>query len=396
MKKIILYVHQSADLYGSDRVLLALVSKLDKERFLPIVLLPVDGPLRNELEAAGIEYHVIAITRLARATLSVRGLLRLPNDLFHSLRAINRVLAGRKVSLVHTNTLAVLSAPLWARWYRIPHVWHVHEIIVHPVFVRKAYSYLLNCFADCIICVSHATKASLVQDQPALANKIEVAWNGLERNSVVDETAVRLYREQLSVVSGEVLVALVGRINRWKGQAILVEAANLLWQQDVRNVRYLVVGSAPEGQAHFLNELQYSIAQSPAKENFILQGFTSNLWTVWDSCDIAVIPSTEPEPFGMVALEAMASAKPVIAADHGGLTEIVMQGVTGLLVPPANALALADAIKVLASDAALRNKMGNAGELRYQREFTLNRYIVNIIHVYESVDSSFKLSSTKF
>lgn len=382
MKKIILYVHQSADLYGSDRVLLALVSKLDKERFLPIVLLPVDGPLRNELEAAGIECHVIVITRLARATLTVRGLLRLPNDLFHSLRAISGVLKGRKVDLVHSNTLAVLSGPLWARWHRVPHVWHVHEIIVKPVFVRKAYSYLLNWFADCIICVSHATKANLVQDQPALAKKIEVVWNGLERNQAVDTHAVSAYREQLAVAENEVLVVLVGRINRWKGQTLLVEAANLLWQQNLRNVRYLVVGGAPEGQAHFLNELQYSIAQSPAKEKFVLQGFTSDLWTVWDSCDIAVIPSTEPEPFGMVALEAMAAAKPIIAAKHGGLAEIVVGGKTGLLFAPSNAVALGEAIKQLAADAPLRKIMGDAGQARYSNEFTLNRHVENMTKIY--------------
>lgn len=382
MKKTILYVHQSADLYGSDRVLLALVSKLDKEKFLPIVLLPVDGPLRNELEAAGIECHVIVITRLARATLTVRGLLRLPNDLFHSLRAISGVLKGRKVDLVHSNTLAVLSGPLWARWHRVPHVWHVHEIIVKPVFVRKAYSYLLNWFADCIICVSHATKANLVQDQPALAKKIEVVWNGLERSSAVDAHAVRIYREQLKVGEGDVLVALVGRINRWKGQTLLVEAASLLWEQKVRNIRYLFVGSAPDGQGHFLEELQHGINQSPAQAVFTVQGFTNSLSTVWDACDIAVIPSTEPEPFGMVALEAMAAAKPIVAANHGGLAEILITDETGFLVAPNNVFELAVAIKQLAADAQLRKKMGDAGQTRYSEEFTLNRYVENMTKIY--------------
>jgi len=205
----------------------------------------------------------------------------------------------------------------------------VHEIIINPKFVRKAYVFLLSWFADHIICVSQATKANLVQDMPGLANKIKVVWNGLERTSPVDRNQVVAYRKQLAVAESDVLIVLVGRINRLKGQVILVEAASLLWQQGVRNIRYLLVGSPPHGQEHFLSTLQLAIEKSPAKSAFILQGFTNNLWTVWDACDVAVIPSTEPESFGLVAIEAMAAAKPVIASNHGGLTEIIVAGETG-------------------------------------------------------------------
>lgn len=385
MKKIILFVHQSADLYGSDRVLLALVSKLDREEFLPIVLLPVDGPLVAELGAAGVECHVLAISRLSRATLSLRGLLGLPANLIGSLRAINRVLNGRHVDLVHSNTLAVLSGAIWARWHRVPHVWHVHEIILNPKFVRKVYALLLNWFADCIICVSHATKENLLQDKPALASKIQVVWNGLARDTSVDVVEVRQYQHSVGMRDGEVLVALVGRINRWKGQTLLVEAAGILWQQGVRNLRFVIVGSVVPGQEHFLIALQQAISESPARQCFVLQPFAQDVWPIWDACDLAVIPSTEPEPFGMVALEAMAASKPVIAANHGGLTEIVVQGVTGLLVPPGDAAALADAIKRLAADVKLRRQMGEAGLLRYRREFTLDCYVENMVKVYEQI-----------
>lgn len=385
MKKIILFVHQSADLYGSDRVLLALVSKLNREEFLPIVLLPVDGPLVAEFGAAGVEYHVLPISRLSRATLSLRGLLGLPANLIGSLRAINRVLNGRHVDLVHSNTLAVLSGALWARWHRVPHVWHVHEIILNPKFVRKVYALLLNWFADCIICVSHATKENLLQDKPALASKIQVVWNGLARDTSVDVVEVRQYQHSVGMRDGEVLVALVGRINRWKGQTLLVEAAGILWQQGVRNLRFVIVGSVVPGQEHFLIALQQAISESPARQCFVLQPFAQDVWPIWDACDLAVIPSTEPEPFGMVALEAMAASKPVIAANHGGLAEIVVQSETGLLVPPSDATALADAIKRLAADVKLRRQMGEAGLLRYRREFTLDCYVENMVKVYEQI-----------
>ena len=385
MKKIILFVHQSADLYGSDRVLLALVAKLDREKFLPIVLLPVQGPLLYELSAAGIEFHVLPITRLSRAILSFRGLLGLPANLIKSIRAFNGVLSGRQVDLVHSNTLAVLSGAIWARWHRVPHVWHVHEIILRPKLVRKVYAQLLDWFADAIICISSATKQNLVEDKPALARKIQVVWNGLARDTNKYVDAVRQYRDALGMKDEEVLVALIGRINRWKGQHLLVEAAGLLWQQGICNVKFLIVGSVPTGQEHFLNALREAVSGSPARQCLVLQSFTHDVWPIWDACDIAVIPSTDPEPFGMVALEAMASSKPIVAANHGGLSEIVVHGETGLLVSPGDALALAEAIKKLSTDSALRLEMGHAGLLRYQREFTLDRYVANISSVYATL-----------
>jgi glycosyltransferase involved in cell wall biosynthesis len=385
VKKYILFVHQSADLYGSDKVLLALVTALDREKYVPIVLLPVDGPLVAKLAAAKVEYHVLPITCLSRAILSLRGLLRLPVNLIKSIRAINRVLKARHVDLIHSNTLAVLSGAIWAHWYHVPHVWHVHEIIQHPKFVRKIYALLLSWFADCIICISQATKENLLQDKPALASKIQVVWNGLAHNSNMDVDAVRRYRHSVGMRDGEVLVVLVGRINRWKGQNQLVEAAGQLWQQGICQVRFLIVGSAPDGQQHFLHTLLHVVNNSPAKQCIVLQSFTQDVSLIWDACDIAVIPSTEPEPFGMVALEAMAASKPIIAANHGGLAEIVVQGETGLLVPPGDASALAEAIKRLATDVNLRRQMGESGLIRYRSEFTLARHVEGMTKLYEQI-----------
>lgn len=382
MKKTILFVHQSAEMYGSDKVLLALVAGLDTNQYYPIVLLPTTGPLELELKEVGVECHVLSITRLSRATLSFLGLLNLPFSLIRSVKAFDLALKGKKIDLVHSNTLAVLSGLAWARWHRVPHVWHVHEIILRPKIVRKIYARLLSWFADCVVCISHATEANLLQDNPKLSNKIRVVWNGLTRQTGVDVEAVHIYRANLGIRDDEVLIALVGRINRWKGQGLLVQAVEQLWHQGVHNLKIVIVGSAPDGQSHFLDDLQKTINDSPARQCFILQKFTSDVWTVWDACDIAVIPSTEPEPFGMVALEAMVSKKPVVAANHGGLAEIVIDNETGFLVPPVNAAELANAIKRLAQDASLRQKMGQDGYLRYLQEFTLERYVDNMSKVY--------------
>jgi len=381
----ILFLHQSADLYGSDKVLLAIVSRLKGSRFHPIVVVPVDGPLVGELRRAGVECHVVPLTRLSRGIMSARGLLGIPGEMAHSFREIDTLLQGRPVSLLHSNTLAILTGALWARQRRVPHVWHVHEIIVHPRFVKIIYGYLLKWFADRIVCISQATQANLVEDQPSLQSRCRLVWNGLCRSGKTNLAAISAYRKSLQVERNEVLLALVGRINRWKGQLLLVEAAGLLWQRGVRDFRIAIVGSVVPGQEHFLHSLERAIAVSPAAARISVQSFTSEVWAVWDSCDIAVIPSTEPEPFGMVALEAMSAGKPVVAADHGGLTEIVVPGQTGWLVPPCDASALADALQQAITDPALRQRMGQAGLARYLAEFTLGRQMHDLVAVYDEL-----------
>lgn len=383
MIKNILFVHQSADLYGSDRVLLALVKKLDRTKFHPIVLLPVEGPLIGELVKAGIEYHVLPITRVARSTLSIKGLLALPANLIKSFRAVSRAMKNRDVHIVHSNTLAVLTGAIWAWWHHVPHVWHVHEIVVNPIIVRRAYTQLLSWFSDRIVCVSNATKQNLMLEKPALGKKISVVWNGLARESEIDTEAAKQLRNEIGAKDGDVVVALVGRMNRWKGHQLLVSAADALWHEGVRDIRFIFVGSVVPGQEHFLRALEQRIARSEAKNFFKILPFTSNVWPIWDACDIAVVPSTEPEPFGMVALEAMAASRPVIAANHGGLSEIVIPEETGFLVTPGSVTELAEAIKKLAEDPQLRAQMGRQGFLRYQAEFTLNRYVEKMIGVYE-------------
>jgi glycosyltransferase involved in cell wall biosynthesis len=110
--------------------------------------------------------------------------------------------------------------------------------------------------------------------------------------------------------------------------------------------------------------------------------FTDSIWDIWAAADIAVVPSTEPEAFGLVALEAMAARKPVLAADHGGLPEIVKDGVTGLLVPPNDAVALSAAMRRLIELPALREELGTNGTLRFREDFTLGTFLRNMESVY--------------
>lgn len=381
----VLFVHQSADLYGSDRVLHTLVTGLTAYGYRPIVLLPVHGPLYDLLISSGVETYVIGLTTLRRTKLGLLGLLSLPFSLMASLIRIRRLVRGQQIRFIYSNTLAVLSGAVYAKLARITHVWHVHEIVIAPTSARKGFPMLLSLLADQVICNSRLTRQWLVGECPRLAKRILTIWNGVARPLPFDRAAATEFRRRVGATDHDLVVTLVGRINRWKGQSLLVEAAEILHATGFVNLRFAMIGGAPAGQEHFAQQLRGRIDQSPARESIVLLGYREDIWTIWDGSDIAVVPSVEPEPFGLVAIEAMAAGKPVIVAAHGGLLDIVEHQKSGLLVNPGDPQDLAAAIARLCEDRVLRQTLAHAGQCRQKTLFSIAGQIDETIRCLEKL-----------
>ena len=369
-EQIILFVHQSAEMYGSDKVLLYLVQGLHAGGdFHPIVVLPENGPLYVALLAAGIEVHIAAVAKISRSIMSPAGIFRLAQEVLKGVRGIDKVVGKRQIALVHSNTLAVLSGAIWAALRRKQHIWHVHEIILEPKLVSKGYPWLVRLLSDSVISNSTLTERWLLSGQASLTSKSIVVFNGLPNIAKPSEVAILAFRDRVGASADEVVVTLAGRINRWKGQELLVQAAAELQHRDkVTGFRFVIVGDAGPGLEHLLAQLQAQVMSFGLERYFTFLPFVDDVWPVWFGTDICVVPSTQPEPFGMVAIEAMAAAVPVIAAGHGGLLDIVVNDKTGQLFTPRSVTGLADALQRLGSNSSLRRSFGAAG-LNRQREF---------------------------
>jgi glycosyltransferase involved in cell wall biosynthesis len=376
----ILFIHQSADLYGSDRMLLNILDGLDPGRCERIVILPEDGPLAAALASRGIETHVADVAKIRRSMFTLRGVFTLAARLVASCKAITAAAAGRRVDIVHSNTLAVLGGAVWATTHRVRHVWHVHEILRRPRLLSSLFPWMLWLLADTVVANSHATARSLTSSLRPLARKTRVIPNGVAVPGAPRNPAPA-FRKTFNAAEGDVLVTLVGRINGWKGHQVLVRAFADLAPRFPR-LRLAMVGSAPSGQPEHREHLVRLVDTLPCKDAITLHEYTEDVAGVWAATDIAVVPSTEPEPFGLVAVEAMASGVPVVAANHGGLAEIVEHGVTGLLVAPGSADALADALARLVESPALREEMGRNGERRATDLFGLARFQAAFAAVY--------------
>lgn len=386
--KIILFVHQSSELYGSDKVLLFLAQglKLNSE-FHPVVLLPDAGPLYDVLLASNIEVHVGEVAKVSRAVFSPTGLIRLARQTLNAIRCLDMVVGERTVAVVHSNTLAVLSGAVWALWRRKKHLWHVHEIILSPKLVSKAFPYLVNHLSDRVMSNSTLTEQWLLSEQPSLASRSVVVFNGLPLVATPSEEAIRSFRESIGAETGDLVVTLAGRINRWKGQELLLEAASELKRRGrLGRLRFVIVGSVAPGLEYLPGQLKAQAASAGFDARCSFVPFIDDIWPVWFGTDIAVVASTEPEPFGMVAIEAMGAAVPVIAAGHGGLLDILVHNETGVFFTPRDSFALADAIDLLASDEALRVRLGQAGKKRQADLFSVDSQVDQTARIYREMD----------
>jgi glycosyltransferase involved in cell wall biosynthesis len=177
-------------------------------------------------------------------------------------------------------------------------------------------------------------------------------------------------RREFGVPADAPLVGIVGHIQDWKGQLLVAEAV-----ARVPAIRCLMVGGVHRQGAEYARRLQARIAQPDLAGRVILAGARDDVAACLDAMDVAIHASVRREPFGRVLIEAMALGRPLIAPREGGPRVIVADGETGLLVPPRDPNALADAIVALLRDPARRAAMGRAARARVDAVFDIRHHV---------------------
>lgn len=358
MNKNILIINQSAELYGADKAILELIENFPAG-YTPIVVLHEEGPLKKRLENQGVQVIHSSVIKVKRGIITPSYLLQLPFETIKSFSKIRKDLKGKKIHLIHSNATSVFIGAFYSFFFRIPHIWHVHEIIEKPVRVAKLYPRIINFFSDKVIFNSKATENHFISLLPKIAKKGIVIYNGLKRNipfSSEDEKSL-IRKETFKGDDSSTIVTLIGRISEIKGQKIALTAihkiANLY-----PNIKLIIIGSYVKGKSHYFEEFIAQIDNYQLQDKVSIIDFTENIWPYYDASDIILMPSTEPESFGLVAAEGLLSKKNVIASNIGALPEIVIHEKTGLLFEPNNADDLASKIEFL-----LKNRNLQYGEI---------------------------------
>lgn len=358
----VLLVSNHGEIVGGGEIsLLALLQGLDRARWNPTTVVPMEGPVAARCRDLGFPAHVVPLPSLRRpggaAVRSVLGLRRLART--------------TGACLLHANgSRAGLYAGLAARLVRRPAIWHVRVADPEPLLDR-----LLVALARAVIVNSHAVALRFPWAPPG---KVRCVHNGVDLAWFAPRRPPPGLRAALGIPEGAPVVGSVGRFVPYKGYADLLEAARRV-QDALPGVHWILVG---DGELRGALEAGARDLALAAQTHFV--GWREDVPDLLALFDVFVLPS-HAEHFGRVLIEAMAMARPVVATDAGGVPEIVASGETGLLVPPAQPKALAEAILALLENPARAGHFGAAGRRRAEALFGLSAHVEAVAALYEEL-----------
>jgi glycosyltransferase involved in cell wall biosynthesis len=331
----VLIAHPSADLYGSDRVMLETVDALVAAGRRVVVTLPADGPLVQLIEARGARVELCLSPVLRKSALRPVGMVRLLLETARSLPASISLIRRSGAAVVLVNTVTI---PFWipvARLVRRPVICHVHEAEASASSVIKRALALPLLLANKLIVNSRFSLGVLTSSFARLGRKATVVLN-----AVAGPEQPTLAREGLD---GVVRLLYIGRLSPRKGPDVAIEAVNVLRTRGVRASLDLVGAPFP-GYEWFEQDLRDLVRRKDLGGAVTFHGFQSDVWPHLLSADVVVVPSVKDEPFGNTAVESVLSARPVVVSATSGLQEAVEGYGSAQQVRPADPHALADAI----------------------------------------------------
>jgi glycosyltransferase involved in cell wall biosynthesis len=363
---------------GSLTGILQLLARLDRTRFAPILVLFEDKPVVDELRASGIRVHVVSGPPAPRAdaaldprrgTRAVLRLLDLLRVVRPRARALRDVLRHERSNLVYlcNGVAANLDAAIAAATCGVPLVCHEKGFrrIGPPERAVSRWIDVSVGITDAVTAHHHA--------HGVRARRFVTIADGVDCTQFAPGGGAAVRRE-LGIPPAAPLVGIVGHVQEWKGQMLVAEAVA---QARVRypELRCLIVGGVHRQGEAYATALRERIAQPDLAGHVFLTGERRDVAACFDAMDAAIHASVTPEPFGRVLIEAMALARPVIAPREGGPTTIVVDRETGLLVPPRDPAAIADAIRQLLADPKRRLAMGRAARARVDAVFDMRHHV---------------------
>lgn len=355
---------------GGQAVLLALAGYLDRERYAVSVCAAAGGPLEEEVRKLGLAFHPA-------------GFSKKPAPGF--IRELARLLAAEKTDILHTHGgVAGLFGRRAARAARTPVVVHtlhgIHYLHYRNPLLRRAHIGLerfLSRTTTAVICVSEADLALARKYRLAPGDRLRLVRNGVAlfekyendaRLRVLDDLCVRLkFRTPV--------IGTVARLHRQKGVGHFIRAAEAVVRAKP-SATFVVVGGGPLEKS-----IREEIARRGLGDRIVLAGERADALDLMSAFDVFVLPSLW-EGLPLVLIEAAGLGKPIIATDIEGSREIISDGETGLLVPPADPAALAGAILRLLEDEDLRRRIAANARNRIPPAFSLKEMVARTERLY--------------
>ncbi len=363
----ILYTSLSGQMLGGgQRSLLLLLERLNRKKFNPFLVCPSEGGLVEKAERQGVEARIIKM-----------GRIKSPNVISTAATVIKlkKFIKDKNIDLIHTDSpRQAFYSGRAARPTGTPLIWHIR--VSTPE--KKSFEKFLFDRAHKVIAVSKAANQRF-QGFESAQEKVVVIYNGVDLTEFTPQPPDSQVREEFEIEKDWILIGTLGQLIPGKGQDIFLKAAAQVVKQTPK-VKFMIVGDGIKAYKQKLEDLSQDLGLS---QNVVFTGFREDIPRIMNLLDITVLPSTTHlEGLSRVIIEAMASAKPMIATNSGGNPEAVEDGTTGILVPPEDSGSLAESILDLIRDETKRNRMGEAGRKRAEKLFSIEKNISRIEKLY--------------
>ncbi|MFH0731638.1 MAG: glycosyltransferase [Candidatus Omnitrophota bacterium] len=380
MQTRILFIEAGSGSGGSAKILSMLLTHLNEEKFYPVVIAYSCGERIKELMRCGKEVIVKGPRDFGyseKNSAIIRYLCRTQFFLFSEIPYafwLVGLILRKKINYIHLNN------EIYA---------HIPAIIAGMITGRK------------VICQPHGIERLtfiervfgrfiyrfiMVSEAGAEGYARQIGWDKLVTiyNGIDLKEFDRSVNKAILNSGNFKKVGILGRIDDWKGQDVFIRAAKLTLEK-FPYAKFYIIGDDLTSKKAYLKELKKLRSDLQLDNSVIFTGWQKDINSVLKGLDVVVHASTDPEPFGLVIIEAMAAGKPIIATNIGAPPEIIQEGKTGFLSPPGDYKALARYINILLEDNELSQQMGRAGRLRVEENFNINKTVRNIEKFYNTL-----------
>lgn len=361
----ILYLFVTLPIGGAEEHLLTVLKNLDLTQYNPIVCcIREKGVIGEEIENRGIA--IISLNRKSKSW-----------D-FRIVMDILKIIQTKNIQLIHTHLYhANMYGRIAALISKIPAVVTEHNVYPKYKLRRRIVNWFLAKKSKKIIAVSEMVKKDITVRDWIKPSKIEVIYNGIDIDRFPSVVPKEEARQKLGVPTDCFLIGTIGRLTDQKGQIYLINTIGII-KGIIPEIKLLLAGSGP-----LESDLKNIVSTKGLNEYVKFLGARRDIPDILKAMDIFVFPSLW-EGLPMVLLEAMASSLPVVATSVGGITEILRNGINGIIVPPCNEGALVQAIIGLSKDKAKLKLLGEIGKKTVEDKFTASLMVKNLASIYES------------
>jgi L-malate glycosyltransferase len=360
-----LYVNHVPQVSGAEESLLALLERLDRSRFVPHLPCPA-GELAVRATALGVEIHPLPAARFRRTTNPIK-VSTYALAWVIGTNHLRRIVQACAPKLIHANSAAAqLYAGSVAEKAGVPCVWHSRDLRPLPL---PALTVCRN--ATRVIAVSEAV-ADFLAGSGLIRPKVMRVYNGIDPDRWRAAVTGKDARAELGLKPSDRVILMAAQMVPWKRHEDAIRMMPALLKR-LPNARLVLAGSDRFGDPPELPAaLEVLAAQLGVRAQVVFAGQRQDMPDLMAACEVLVVPS-DAEPFGRVAIEAMALGKPVVGTRAGGLPEIVRDGETGLLVVPRFPESLAEACARLLENPSLARSLGEAGRKRVAANFHIDK-----------------------